>query len=62
MRRYLIIALGLVSLGAIFTPVSPAFAAKVYCGKSCYCPFSKTACQRLCQARYDACLQIRRGP
>ena len=62
MRRYLIIALGLVCLGATFTPVSPASARPAYCSKSCYCPFSKTGCQRLCQARYEGCLRIRRGP
>ena len=53
MRRYLIIALGLATLGASFTYVPPAFAskAKKACISSCYCPFSKTGCQRLCERR-----------
>jgi hypothetical protein len=61
MRSYLIVALGLMTLGASFTYVPPAFAAKISCSKSCYCPLNKNACQQLCQARYERCLELRRN-
>jgi hypothetical protein len=56
MRGFFIIAVGLVSLGTFFAQASPALAAKkIQCPRSCYCPFNKSACQQLCENRYQVC-------
>lgn len=56
MRSFLMIALGLTAFAVFSLQAAPAFAArKIQCSRSCYCPFNKTACQQLCERRYQIC-------
>lgn len=56
MRNRLMIALGFTAIAVLSLQTAPAFAArKIQCSRSCYCPFNKTACQQLCERRYQVC-------